>query len=1075
MKKLITACALLLGACAALGQSTNGTIAGVVTDPSGAAITNATVTVKSVQTGDSRTIQTNNVGAYRVEAVLPGTYTITVTAPNFSQTTINGVSVSGSVTTSINASLKIGAAETVEVNASAEQLQTESGELSHTIAETEVHNLPISNLNPYSLATTLPGVTTVSISNFTNGTSFAVNGLRPRSNNFLIEGQDNNDAGIQGQGLQPGNLDAVKELSVLTNAYAAEFGHGGGSVSNMIFKSGTNNFHGAGWDLLENSSLNARDKGDILRGTPKAKSRENIYGFDFGGPIKKDKLFFFTSYQWDAFRSTANGSTLTVPSAAGYNTLAGLTQTPTLAAYLKALGSIRATSALRPLTMGGAFPNVEIGSVQRTGIANLYNAPEFDAKGDYLVTPNDTIGLRYIRNSFTTPYDLGNFPSQLPGYDTDQAGASHNAGITYSHVFTPTLVNEARLSYGRIGFSFLPRPESLANQQAQGPIVSISNLTGFGIPSNVPQGRFHNTYQYQDAVSWTKGTHSMKFGVDVADIRVRDAIPFNFFGTLGFADGGGYAGLANMIDNFGGTSSSATITFGNPVVHTSILSRNFYAQDAWKLKSNLTITYGLRYEYQGTPANVLQYPAIDSKNVFDPSYPEVVKQKPDYGNWGPRLGLAYSPKFWDSIFGDGKTVLRAGAGVFYDGIFTNILDNNAAASPNAIAASKTSSVTAANPRGTPNWTGAFSALSPVFSPFATQTTIMNNLVAPRTYQWNADIQRELPWKFMLSTAYVGTRGTKLYGQDFLNPINPATGGFTNTSRGQIVVRDNSGDSEYHGLDVSLDRTTSNGLYWRTSYTFSRALDDVSEIFTSGNASAYPMIQSNLLNHRGAVDWGLSAFNRSQRLTFLYDYKLPKLKMDGNAFLSDVSTVLNGWEISGTTALQTGAPVNIEDGLDVNGDGISNDRPDLGNVNAPLTSYARDSSTLSLAAGQLCWGPTSSKGKCAVNPNTGQAVQASDVHWIIPALGSNGNVGRNSYILPGSATWNMGLGRSFPLSEQHAIQFRAEAFNVFNHGTTGTPGSTLIGGIVSSGTSTFLNSPLNVQGNRTLRFWFKYAF
>ena len=297
---IVTVALVVLCALGAIAQTSNGTIAGVVTDSTGAAIVNAKVTATSAATGDVRTTTTNSVGAYRFESVLPGTYLIEATADKFSVTKLSSVQVVASIITSVNIQLKPGASsETIEVTAQAEQLQTENGEISSTITASEVHNLPISSLNPYALAATLPGVVTGAATNMSNGTNFTVNGNRARANNFLIEGQDNNDAGIAGQGLQPLNLDAIQEVSVMTNSYAAEFGHGGGSVSNLIYKSGTNNFHGAAWELHNSSALDANDHYNNAYDVAKAPYHENIFGFDLGGPIVKDKLFFFTSYQWD--------------------------------------------------------------------------------------------------------------------------------------------------------------------------------------------------------------------------------------------------------------------------------------------------------------------------------------------------------------------------------------------------------------------------------------------------------------------------------------------------------------------------------------------------------------------------------------------------------------------------------------------------------------------------------------------------------------------------------------------------------------------------------------------------------
>ncbi len=1066
---------LLLTASLSFGQTSNGTIAGVVADQSGAVIQNATVTAVSLQTGDTRTVTSNQIGAYRIDSVPSGNYTVTVKSKGFATTSVKSITVNASVVTSLNVTLKLGVSETVEVQAEAQTLQTESGEISNNISNTEVENLPISNLNPYSLAVTLPGVSTVTSANFTNGTSFSVNGTRPRANNFLIEGQDNNDAGIHGQGIQPENLGAIKEVTVLTNSYSAEFGHGGGSVSNLILKSGTNQFHGSVWDRLENSSLDASDKADILAGSPKAKYRENLYGFTLGGPIKKDKLFFFTSYQWDKYRATANLDNLVVPTAAGVATLQGLGPNTQIANYLKAIGSLRGSTnpnlpdfqciALGPdPTTGIDRGCVQVGDVKRS-LGAASDSPEFDAKGDYIIGKNDTLNLRYIRTKFSAPYDVWNNPAQLPGFDTTQYGPSHNAGITYTHIFSPSLVNELRLSYGRIGFTFDFAPSTYANPLALAPTISITDLTGYGAPSGDPQARFHNTYQYQDSLSWTKGNHFFKFGVDLQDTRVRDAVPFNLYGSLSYTNGGGYTGLANYIDNFSGTNTStAAINYGSPVVHTRLFGQSYFFQDSWKVRPNLTVDYGVRYEYNGAPFNSLKYPALYTADLN--CYTCVQKQQADGNDWGPRFGFSYSPKFWQKLLGQDKTVIRGGFGVFYDQLFTNIADNIQASSPNM--ASPTLYVSSGG-RGVANWSSELASLSTSPTPYNLQEPITPHLLAPETLQWNLNVQRELPGSFIATVAYVGTRGEHLLANTEYNPLNPATGTYTDPNRGRIVLRDNTGDSIYHGLQTSLDRNFSHGLMLNVSYTYSKFEDDVSEIFTTGNWSSFPVVQYP--SSRKTTDWGLSAFDHRQRLTFSYVYSIPKWRVS-NSHLLPVAAVVNGWQISGSSSFQSGTPQNVFVGFDVNGDGIGNDRPQLSNPNAPLDSFAFVSSWApllglgSVPAGMACEGNAAWNTSDACHP-----VAPSSVHWLIPSYHTQGTniVGRNSIISPGTQDWDFSLQRTLKIGEKQNFDIRAEMFNVFNHGNTGSPNFTLLSG------GAFGDYAGTVAGHRNVRFLLKYSF
>ena len=411
---------------------------------------------------------------------------------------------------------------------------------------------------------------------------------------------------------------------------------------------------------------------------------------------------------------------------------------------------------------------VQVGLFNRIGVPLRYDEPEFDAKGDYNITRNDMLNLRYIRTSFSTPYDFFNFPDNLPGFDSDQSGVWQNAGIAYTHVFSPNLLNEARVSYSRMGLSFLPRADNVP--EASMATISIAGIQGWGASQMVPQGRFHDTYQVQDTVSWTKGKHFLKMGADFADIRARDVIPYNLHGSITYAAGpmGAYSALGNYLDDYSGGTAQVSQTFGSPIIHASLPSQNYFFQDSWKARPNLSVDFGLRYEYNGSPANQLQYPAINYSNLA--CYNCVVKQRGDKEDWGPRFSFAYAPSFWKGLLGDGKTVVRGGFGIFYDGFFTNILDNTQASSPNSVASAITN--VAGPTRGVANWSTQLSQLSTAPNPGAPQDSMAAHLLSPKILQWNFNIQRELPAKFTLEIAYVGTRGEHLFANTWANPYLP---------------------------------------------------------------------------------------------------------------------------------------------------------------------------------------------------------------------------------------------------------------------------------------------------------------
>ncbi len=1092
----------LAAAVGAMAQTSNGTLVGTVTDPAGAALAGASVSIQSADTGSIRTTTTSGTGGYRIESVLPGSYTITVKATGFTEKVIKGVSVPASVIKTDDVVLAVGtASQQIEVNADNVSLNTDNAQISGTIGTEEIANLPINSLSAYALALTLPGVTSAEQVGLSNGVNFVVGGGRPRANNFLIEGQDNNDAGIQGQGLQPENIEAQKEIIIIENNFTSEYGHGAGSVSNLIFKSGTNQFHGSVYERLQNSSLDATDHYYVRNEIPKSLYRENQFGFTIGGPIIRQKLFAFGSYQWDNYRSTANLDTLTVPSANGYATLNALGANPRISTLVQAYGGLigdplqlAAAGGLTEIPLGNDpitgldRGSVEVGSVQRR-LGAQTNSPELDLKGDYLISNNDTLTMRYIRTSFLAPYDVFNFGGQLPGFDTDQDGTAHNAGIVETHIFSPRLLNEFRLSYGRIGFTFGLPGSTLSNPLFGTPGIDISSLTGWGIPTAIPQGRFHNTYQLQDSLSLTKGNHYFKVGVDIANIRVRDEIPFNFYGTASYTTvPGGYSGLANYIDDFGGTGA-INQNFGSPDARPEIWSQNYFAQDTWKVRKDLSLDFGLRYENNGAPFNApgTPYPGID---YSDPAcFPGDgvtcnTKQTADGTNWGPRVGIVYSPNLW----GPRTTVVRAGFGTFYDVLFTNIIDNIQASAPNAAAPNINSLTSGGNPRGYANWSTYFAALNKSPLPTDTAEPISDHLLTPKTYHWNLNVQQELPGGFVGQVSYVGERGEHLYGTTEFNPyVNQYfSGDRLIDSRGRIVVRDNSGDSLYHGLWAELDRKMSSTLVFRASYTYARAMDDSSEVFTSGaNQSTYG--SESYPTPRKSVDWGLSAYDHRQRLVLSYVWSPNVWHTEGA--MKVVGNVVNHWSVAGVSQFQSGTPMNVETGFDTNGDGISNDRPQLGNAKAPIDTYAFDDSWYyfdgtshgTFCSGAAFWNTTD---PCHV-------VSPDSVHWIVPALGASrpsSTIGRNSLISPGYQTWDMSIQRSFPLWEKVSLDFRGEFFNIFNHGNASDAGvavdgignSTLTSGVTTdafsnSGANTFYNFTNTVGGYRHARIYLKLSF
>lgn len=1078
-----------LGATASHAQSSNGTIVGVVKDPSGAAVPKAKVTGTSAQLGVEREAETDAAGAYRLENLPPGTYAVKVEANGFSLFEVTGIVVKAAFESTANANLEVGSiSNTVTVEAStAQELQTESGSLGAQISNIEVQELPIQNLNPVSLVLTQAGVQDGNGFSFSNGMGFSVNGTRPRANNFLIDGQDNNDNSINGQAFQTTNLGAIQEVTVLTNSYSAEYGRGGGSVTNEIMKGGTNTYHGEAWWLNRNNSFAAVSPQDALGGiTTNPRDNENTFGFDFGGPVKHDKLFFFGSAQWDRDYASAGAQAkpITIPTAAGIATLQALLPNPNVQLLISSLGGLVAPKSNgNPIALGIGPSGVDRGSLDVGSFVRSQGdvvglTREWEVRVDYNPTSVDSLRGSYRRTDNSLLPDFFNFPTNLPGFDTQQGGPAQAFTGQWSHTFSTRALNEARFSYSNIDFSFAPTSATLTGALANTPGITLAatGLPGLGIPTGIPQFRGHKSYQFQDAVTLTQGRHTIKFGADVNYLQVDDGVPFNSRGTISFepSKAGGttpaYTALGNFIDNFSGTSGAVSINFGNPEVQPFVGTYFPYAEDTWHVKENLTLDLGLRYEYWGTVGNILPFPTLDTRvlgfGVPSAVFPNLfgTKQVGDKKDFAPRAGIAYTPKFWSRLFGNGKTVIRAGYGIFYDGLFTNIIDNTASSVPNVTGGTITATSANSGARGLINPSGLLNSLTPVDNPLATIDTMASNIRNPRTQQWNFDIQRELPGGFILTTAYVGTRGEHLYANQDFNFVNSNTGLRLNPGIGEIVVRDNAGDSIYHSGQVTVDRKFSHGLLLRGAYTYSKLLDDASEVFTSTGLSSF---SQNLENQRS--DWGLSAYDRRNRFVMTYIWDVPYPHSSANMGMKVLSQVTRGWEWSGTATFQSGSPQTISDGFDAIGNGHPNARPNFGSASAPFTSIGIDGTQLGLTATPgTFFGPIQA---CLAGSAACVSGPASDFRFLIQA-GGPGNVGRNTFIGPGQMFYDTAVQRSFRFLERQSFTIRAEFFDAFNHPNLFTDGGVNSYDLLSPN---FGDIASTINDSRQMKFWLKYSF
>jgi len=1071
----------------AWAQTSNGTVAGSVVDPTGAVVAQATVSAVSSQYGQPHETHTDSVGTYRLESLQPGVYVVTITAPGFETLTVTGAILNGSLTTTINGKLKLAAAQqTIEVQATAGQvIDTQSGQLGENISQQEVAQLPYFGLNPAEMALTLPGVQDSPVGNGaissaaqTDGIQFSVNGTRPRANNFLIDGQDDNDYGTTGQAYQPINYGAIQEVAILTNAYSAEYGRGGGSVTNYIYKSGTNNFHGDLWEINRNSAVAAIPAQDVVASplTKNPYDNQNTFGFDVGGPVKKNKLFVFGAVQWERERQAATGSPLDLPTAAGIATLKSLEPNANIALFLNAIGSLVSPglNGVQPIPLGNGRPNVEIGLFQVQNINTAYNFVDWNYRMDWHFTDHDTLTGSAIRDTgMISPYLAG----ELPAFEIQFSGPSEIFRGQWVHTISSTLVNELRLSYTNIDFSFVPTPATLAGPLANIPNIGFGsdiNFPAIGVENNYPQGRAHNAWQVQESLSHAAGHHTIKAGVDVTVLSLNDTLGLNTRGSILYNSGGTdssdatYSSLGNFIDDFTGEGTISK-SFGNPNLKTGANMFAPYLEDTWRIKSNLTLEMGLRYEYWGALANGLAYPAFNVNagvglpNATDPSYSTdpakfdslfSFKEIPDKRNFAPRLGLAYTPHWGRFLFGDGKTVLRAGYGIFYDGLFTNITDDSADYPPNTLGGT----LTELTGRGIPNAsTTGIGSITPVFNSTGLVYSMASNLHNPLTQQWNVDVQRELPLGLVLTLAYVGTRGEHLYANQDFNPQVDYS--YINSNFGEVEIRTNAGDSWYSAGQAEVERKIRT-LVLRAAYTYSKFMDDTSDVNLTTGIATFSQILTN--QHS---DWGPSAYDRRHRFTLAYVWQVPYVHH--NAFLRALT---DEWDWSGIATIESGTPNTVVIGFDNIGNGhYGTARPDLANPAAPLDSLGVAGGDFSVPGFVstdyypfLCWYYQTSP--CAPEP-------LPAFHFYVPN-GGPGNVGRNSLFGPGQIYFDTAIQRDFPIHiwklENQTLSFRTDLFNAFNHPNFFTPSYTMLD-------PNYNNTAITISGGRQIKFWLKYSF
>jgi hypothetical protein len=1043
------------------GQNIRATITGLVADQSGAVVPNARVTTTNTGTNETRSVVTNSDGNYTIPQLQPGDYTLTTEAAGFKKV-VQRITLQTGQEARLDLQLTTGAVtDLVEITAAAPVVSTEDGSLGNVVDQKKIVELPLNGRDYLQLAQLQPNVfqpAQGSTLGFRGG--FNVAGSSEATNNFLKDGIDNSDE-TTGQPLHKPIVDAVREFKVLTGTYAAEYGRMSGGQIIVTTKSGANQFHGSAFEFHRNAIFDARnffvaDKPDF---------RRNQYGGVLGGPIRQDRTFFFAGYEGQR-RGSQDAALATVPIAAfkqgDFSSIATALRNPfnnnqPFAGNLipQSLWSRQGAGLL------ALFPNPN-----RTGNSNNLastatgktSADQFSVRLDHKFGEKDNFYGVYERADSDEFYPLANPQCGgrlVAGFGCSDVGRAHHIALNWTHIFSQRLVAEARVGYNRLAIFRLheDRDRDVVNALGIGglpdvgktpfnngsPEIRVTGYSLIGGPTNLTNGRHDNTYHYIGNLTWILDKHTLKGGADIRRFLYNSF--FTSFGRGSFRFDGRYTGNA-VADLLLGLPFQADRNLGEPFHNAKTFSSGYYLQDDWKPTSKLTLNLGLRYE--------LNLPPIESVNKissFDPDTSTIkvagdreafinpatglleIRSRPGIGrrlwetdtnNFAPRLGLAWR------LFGDNKTVLRAGFGTFYN--LQAVGNGITPLSRNSPFRQRQTAIYTAAQR--PSLVNAFTGNPSVIAP-----GIDPKFRTAYTNQWSLGIQRELAQNLVLEVAYQGSEGHKLpQGVDINQALPPsaqciatptAAGcslaarrpfrGFGSITGGYVQ---SIGNSNFHSLQTRVERRLSSGLSFLSSYTWSKSIDQTSGITTVSESSGGAQNARNLRAERGPSD-----FDVSHRWVLSYVYDLP---FGGSGRFTPANRIAkalaSGWQVNGIFTVQTGRPFTVITGVDnsstgANGGTIS-DRPNL--IGDPHLANP---------------GPNRWFNPCTLlaDGTTRRNCQTGDTPaWRINAPGTFGNAGRNLLRGPGLKNFDLGIARFFKITERHRLQFRAEVFNLANH-------------------------------------------
>jgi len=1065
MLRKVAVCGILSLLCIARSgkaQETTATISGTVADSTGAVLPGAKLVLLNEDTGVSRTVTTDAAGRYTAPSLSLGNYRVTASLEGFQTAVHTGIVLTVARHAVVDLQLAVGTvAESVEVTGEAPLVQTTNSTMEYLVTDTTVRDMPLNGRDMTELVLLSPGVTFAPYGPHGTaqdgfGKHITISGMRGEDNAYLLDGSYINDfhrnipTGPSGSLL---GADTVREFTVLTSAYGAQYGRALGGVLNAVTKSGNNEFHGGAYDYFRDSALDARDFFDRKNhpGDPRLPPyRRNQFGGTLGGPIRRDKTFFFGAYEGS--RQTASTTVIdVVPDSFARQGLFFKDTAHTIPDHTVIVSPlIMPYLILFPQGNGALLP----GGLQELNFQPTNNAREDFGQGriDHQFSASDSLFGRYTVSNASYLQVL-----DYPGSSRFPYANDRFLTLAETHILSPTMLNTARFSFIRVNpvdddttslaANLDPKYYSVPSSHQPPGFTPGSGVTPFAPGTNGKQLRITNRFTYQDDLNLTKGSHSLQFG------GMLERLQFNILsnsrpnGTWIFSNLDSF--LQDIPSGYRGTPPDRY----NPEKGIRNWFFGLYLQDDWRVTPKLTLNLGLRYEPYTVPTEV-NNKISNLRNLSDPKLtlgnPYFINQS--WKNFGPRFGFAWSP------FHSGKTSVRGGFGVMYipndsSLIFTNITRTGPYFEEFNI------SNAALLKQFFPDALGLINNYLNVLGITNVQVTNYSHNKTPRALQYNLNVQQQVGQSTVLTVGFVGTRGLNLQTPiqanqpvatfDGLSLAVSPTATLNNPHFDNLTYTGPAGDSRYNGMTVALERRFAAGLQLNLAYTYSRAIstgDSSSIVDDSGSGSGTVFYAWDL-----KAEKGLSGYNQKNVLRLTYSYDLPF----GHGWSGIAGRIGSGWQLTGIISLQSGQPFPITGG------GTSAFLNGVRETRVPnvVSSFPKDKIIL---------------GSPKKSPSYFDAAAFTPP----PTLYELGNVGRDTLNGPGVATWDASLGKVFSLTEKYKFQFRGEFFNLLNRTNFGKPSGAVFTGNFGaekvSGTAGRINNSLSGVG-RQIQLGFRLIF